>query len=68
MFRTHAIIATFAATCAIATSFVSPQVHAVQRTHVSAAFGADHNTATNCVATAPADSSRRGWASPTQMA
>ena len=53
MFRTHAIIATFAATCVIATSFVSPQAHAVQRTHVSAAFGSDGNTASSCSAAAP---------------
>ncbi len=33
--------------------FTAPQVHAVQRTHVSAAFGSDSNTATNCTAAAP---------------
>jgi hypothetical protein len=31
----------------------STQAHAVQRTHVSAAFGSDANTATNCTAAAP---------------
>ncbi len=33
--------------------FAMPIAHAVQRTHVSAAFGADSNTATNCTAAAP---------------
>ena len=39
----------FAAAAVLGTS----QVHAVQRTHVSAAFGNDANTATNCTAAAP---------------
>ena len=38
---------------AVAATFISLQAQAVQRTHVSAAFGADSNTATNCTATAP---------------
>ena len=45
---------TFAALAiAVATTFVNTQAQAVQRTHVSAAFGADSNTATNCTAAAP---------------
>ncbi len=45
---------TFAALAiAVATTFVSTQAQAVQRTHVSAAFGSDSNTATNCTAAAP---------------
>jgi len=38
---------------AVATPFISLQAQAVQRTHVSAAFGSDANTATNCAAAAP---------------
>ena len=38
---------------AVATTFISLQVQAVQRTHVSAAFGADANAASNCTAAAP---------------
>ena len=38
---------------AVATTFISFQAQAVQRTHVSAAFGSDANTATNCAAAAP---------------
>ena len=38
---------------AVATPFISLQAQAVQRTHVSAAFGSDTNTATNCAAAAP---------------
>ena len=38
---------------AVATTFISLQAQAVQRTHVSAAFGSDANTATNCAAAAP---------------
>ena len=38
---------------AVATTFISLQAQAVQRTHVSAAFGADSNTASNCSAAAP---------------
>jgi hypothetical protein len=38
---------------AVATTALSLQAHAVQRTHVSAAFGNDANTATNCSAAAP---------------
>jgi Right handed beta helix region len=34
-------------------AIASPLAHAVQRTHVSAAFGNDANTATNCSAAAP---------------
>jgi hypothetical protein len=33
--------------------FVTPPAEAVQRTHVSAAFGSDTNTASNCTAVAP---------------
>ena len=35
------------------TAITCTQAHAVQRTHVSAAFGNDANTATNCTAAAP---------------
>ena len=35
------------------TLLASPLTQAVQRTHVSAAFGSDANTATNCTAAAP---------------
>jgi len=38
---------------AVAAPFISLQAQAVQRTHVSAAFGSDANTATNCAAAAP---------------
>jgi len=38
---------------AVATTLISLQAQAVQRTHVSAAFGSDANTATNCAAAAP---------------
>ena len=38
---------------AVAATFISLQAQAVQRTHVSAAFGADSNTASNCTAAAP---------------
>ena len=38
---------------AVAATFISLQAQAVQRTHVSAAFGADSNTASNCSAAAP---------------
>jgi Right handed beta helix region len=49
MSRTHALALLLATVAALA----SPQAHAVQRTHVSAAFGSDANTATNCSAAAP---------------
>lgn len=42
-----------AITVALATAVFSLQAAAVQRTHVSAAFGSDSNTATNCTAAAP---------------
>jgi Right handed beta helix region len=38
---------------ALFAALASPLTHAVQRTHVSAAFGSDANTATNCTAAAP---------------
>ena len=41
------------AICAATSLFAAPPVHAVQRTHVSAAFGNDANTASNCTAAAP---------------
>ena len=47
------IITLAALTAAVAATFISLQAEAVQRTHVSAAFGSDSNTATNCTATAP---------------
>ena len=47
------IITLAALTAAVAATFISLQAQAVQRTHVSAAFGSDSNTATNCTATAP---------------
>ena len=49
MHRTQSAALLFALSCAVV---VAP-AHAVQRTHVSAAFGSDSNTATNCTATAP---------------
>ncbi len=48
MLRTTIII-----TCLFAAAVVSTNVQAVQRTHVSAAIGADSNTATGCTAAAP---------------
>ena len=42
-----------ALTAAVAATFISLQAEAVQRTHVSAAFGADSNAASNCTAVAP---------------
>lgn len=39
--------------CMFATAVVSTNVHAVERTHVSAAIGADSNTATGCTPAAP---------------
>jgi hypothetical protein len=47
MQRTPVIICLFAA------AIVSTNVHAVQRTHVSATIGADTNTATGCTPAAP---------------
>ena len=38
---------------ALHSAFFTVNAEAVQRTHVSAAFGSDSNTATNCTATAP---------------
>ena len=49
MLRTHALALLLATVATLA----SPQAQAVQRTHVSAAFGNDANTATNCTAAAP---------------
>lgn len=51
MSRTHALA--FALSIAATSALVPTLTHAVQRTHVSAAFGADANTATNCTAVAP---------------
>jgi Right handed beta helix region len=48
--RTHFIALLLAAVSATAPA---TPVHAVQRTHVSAAIGADANTATNCTPAAP---------------
>jgi hypothetical protein len=53
MSRIHAIACSFAFVLASASALTSTQSHAVQRTHVSAAFGSDANTATNCTAVAP---------------
>jgi Right handed beta helix region len=55
MSRTHATSFAFALTVAlaVASTLGATQAHAVQRTHVSAAFGSDANTATNCSAAAP---------------
>ena len=47
------IITLAALLTAVAATFISLQAQAVQRTHVSAAFGADSNTASNCSAAAP---------------
>jgi Right handed beta helix region len=49
MFYRHAI----AILTVIVFIVVTNEAHAVQRTHVSAAFGADSNTATGCTAVAP---------------
>jgi hypothetical protein len=38
---------------AASAAFAATEAHAVQRTHVSAAFGADTNTATGCTVVAP---------------
>ncbi len=51
MLRAHSCIFSF--TLAVVASFACMQSHAVQRTHVSAAFGSDANTASNCTAAAP---------------
>lgn len=40
-------------TFVVTSILVTSAAHAVQRTHVSAAFGSDANTATNCTAVAP---------------
>ena len=49
----RSLIALAALSIAVATTFISLQAQAVQRTHVSAGFGSDANTATNCAAAAP---------------
>ena len=49
----RSLITLAALSIAVATPFISLQAQAVQRTHVSAAFGSDANTATNCAAAAP---------------
>ena len=51
MLRPHLLALGF--TFAIAAGVFSTSAQAVQRTHVSAAFGNDANTATNCTAAAP---------------
>ena len=43
----------FAISFALFCAFLASRAEAVQRTHVSAAFGSDANTATGCTATAP---------------
>jgi hypothetical protein len=53
MSRIHAIACAFAFVLASASALTSTQAQAVQRAHVSAAFGSDANTATNCTAAAP---------------
>lgn len=47
--RTRIIPLLLAAMC----TFCIAQVHATQRTHVSASFGTDSNTASNCTELAP---------------
>ena len=49
----RSLITLAALSMAVATTLISLQAQAVQRTHVSAAFGADSNAASNCTAAAP---------------
>lgn len=49
MFCSRSFLISLALFC----TFTGGAAHAVQRTHVSAGFGADANTASNCSATAP---------------
>ena len=49
----RSLITLAALSIAVATTFISLEAQAVQRTHVSAGFGSDANTATNCAAAAP---------------
>ena len=49
----RSLVTLAALSIAVATTLISLQAQAVQRTHVSAAFGADSNAASNCTAAAP---------------